>query len=290
MARCDTDRSATYVSDERRALLAALGYNFDSPDADRRLVVNRPSRRSLLSLAEQHARVGLPNPRETTLDFSSHDGYAFFGLEGTGDIPVQPIWPSFRSDTTRAMSSSDPAPAVCTFDLTTCFGDAFLSPASDSVISVSETLARVAYKYPQCGDCLITLLVGKSGAAGLEAFLPADVDKEADEGRWDAELEASVQAVGLEETSWQAIDFSRGLEGTTGPSLRAKVRLSCPWAWRSSRRMLTSRDDSAPPSSTATATRSVPRPPRSRPFVAAATRSLPSSAGSTQRSSRSTTT
>ncbi|TNY17178.1 hypothetical protein DMC30DRAFT_357508 [Rhodotorula diobovata] len=222
VARCDTDRSATYVSDERRALLAALGYNFDSPDADRRLVVNRPSRRSLLSLAEQHARVGLPNPRETTLDFSSHDGYAFFGLEGTGDIPVQPIWPSFRSDTTRAMSSSDPAPAVCTFDLTTCFGDAFLSPASDSVISVSETLARVAYKYPQCGDCLITLLVGKSGAAGLEAFLPADVDKEADEGRWDAELEASVQAVGLEETSWQAIDFSRGLEGTTGPSLRAK--------------------------------------------------------------------
>ncbi|KPV78673.1 uncharacterized protein RHOBADRAFT_41217 [Rhodotorula graminis WP1] len=101
------------------------------------------------------------------------------------------------------------------------------SPSSSHIL---QTFRRIAFDKPQCGDCIIVLLVGKSGEAGLESFLPPASEgdgafaDEASMGEQQAEA-LRPQAVGLEGTDWRTIDFSRGLEDEEQgrkPSLRAK--------------------------------------------------------------------
>ncbi|BGP45053.1 hypothetical protein JCM10450v2_000870 [Rhodotorula kratochvilovae] len=215
VARSDPDGSGAYSPSERRALLSSLGYDLDAPPDSPILAVPRPARRSLANLPTAHDQVGLPNPLETALDFSSHDGYAFFGLEGSASVPALPLWPSFGAE---ELETSAP---VCTLDLDACFGADFLSPSSKRTCSVAETFRRVAYEHPQCGDCLIALLVGKSGAEGLEAFLPEAGEKRGSFGD-DEGMELDVHTVALGGTRWSEIDFGRGLEGTKG-SLRQRA-------------------------------------------------------------------
>ncbi|GAA5926996.1 hypothetical protein JCM3775_007099 [Rhodotorula graminis] len=231
VARSDLDRSGTYSHAERRALLSSLGHELDSPSSSHILQVDPPRRRTLVDLPRRHDQVDLPNPLETTLDFSSHDGYAFLGLDRTASIPRTSTWPSFAVDSSMSSSpSASPSPPVCTLDLVDCFGDDFLSLASTGISSVTQTFRRIAFDKPQCGDCIIVLLVGKSGEAGLESFLPPASEgdgafaDEASMGEQQAEA-LRPQAVGLESTDWRTIDFSRGLEDEEQgrkPSLRAK--------------------------------------------------------------------
>lgn len=231
VARSDPDRSCTYSQAERRALLSSLGHDLDSTSSSLVLNISAPKRRTLADLPRRHDQVGLPNPLETTLDFSSHDGYAFLGLERTTSVPRTSAWPSVAAKTSTSSSPAAPPTApVCALDLVDCFGDDFLSLASTGVSSVSATFRRIAFDKPQCGDCVIALLVGKSGDAGLEAFLPpaSEDDAASSEGATSDEKEEALrpQAVGLERTDWRTIDFSRGLEEGGAASLRAMVRLT----------------------------------------------------------------
>ncbi|GAA5842285.1 hypothetical protein JCM9279_005333 [Rhodotorula babjevae] len=232
VARSDPDRSSTYSQAERRALLSALGYGLESPSLSLILDVSTPERRTLADLPRRLDKVGLPKPLETTLDFSSHDGYAFLGLEGTTSTPRISSWPLIAVKSSE--SSAGPAraaPPICKLDLVDCFGDDFLSLASTGASSVASTFRRIAFDKPQCGDCIIALLVGKSGEAGLEAFLPpvSEGDSASVEGTAAEEeehVELDVQAVGLEGTDWRTIDFSRWPEREE-KGARASLRARC---------------------------------------------------------------
>ncbi|GAA6035380.1 hypothetical protein JCM8097_008846 [Rhodosporidiobolus ruineniae] len=211
VARSDADRSGTYSPSERLALLSSLGYSPSAtlPDQSSRLSVPPPRRTTLSTLPSLRSHAGLPDPKETDLEFSSLDGYAFLGLDtGMSNIPQRKKgdgWPSFSP----ASSSSSSNEAVCTLDLSSCFGPSFLDPFNVDDIDVSTTFRRIAFEQPQCGDCLIALLLGKSGEKGLEAFLPP-----ADEGDKDEEdLEAEAEANALGGTKWDELDFAAGLEG-----------------------------------------------------------------------------
>ncbi|GAA6005569.1 hypothetical protein JCM10207_005253 [Rhodosporidiobolus poonsookiae] len=198
VARSDTDRSGSYSPSERQAILSLIGFDTSSPT----LSVSAPYRHTLSSLPSSRAAAGLPDPSQTRLEFSSSDGYAFFAMtDDVPSIPQRKPWPAFD-----AAAEDAAAAPVCTLDLSSCFGDAFLSFSGD--IDVSAVFRRVAFEQPQCGDCLITLLVGKSGEQGLEAFLPPP---NADAGEEGARVEA--EAVALDGTRWEVIDFSDGLEG-----------------------------------------------------------------------------
>ncbi|KAJ6454522.1 hypothetical protein C8R47DRAFT_222143 [Mycena vitilis] len=85
-------------------------------------------------------RAGVDPPKETEYEWLSSDGYPL----------IHTIIPK------------DKTPQYCTIDVVKCFaGDAAL-----------EVFHRVAFEQPECGDCLIAHLVGKSGPTGLATFLP----------------------------------------------------------------------------------------------------------------------
>ncbi|GAA5983287.1 hypothetical protein JCM11641_002250 [Rhodosporidiobolus odoratus] len=212
VARSDPDRSGTYSPSERQALLAALGGFGYSQE----IAAPFPLREPFSSLLSSTVLAGLPAPAQTTFEFSSRDGYAYLGLEDAPGFPaIRDSWPSFSPrDTPDADVASDVNPneaeassTMCTLDLLLCFGEAFLSTKSNSSFVVNEVFRRVAYDQPQCGDCLIALLLGKSGEKGLEAFLPS-----ADTAQ-DASQEVQAEALALEGTRWEELDFSKGLDG-----------------------------------------------------------------------------
>ncbi|GAA5892552.1 hypothetical protein JCM6882_005645 [Rhodosporidiobolus microsporus] len=219
IARCDTDRSGTYSPSERHFLLASLGQTPSSDSSSLRLSVPLPRRASLSSFSSSRAFGGLPEPNQTTIECSSADGYALIGTdEGMTDFPaLKGGWSSFSSSELPDGQTTDP---VCTLDLPSCFGNAFLSPSSLDELPISPIFCRIALEKPQCGDCLVTLLMGKSGEKGVEAFLPprADGDEEADE----TEGAVEAEAIGLGGTKWGEVDFARGLEGRKG-SLRRRA-------------------------------------------------------------------
>ncbi|BGP29032.1 hypothetical protein JCM10296v2_000768 [Rhodotorula toruloides] len=199
--RSDADQSGTYSASERRALLADLGvHRADAPPSPL-VSVPRPQRDTIRTLAEDHAKVGLPNPLETTTEFSSHDGYAFLGLESkmpfvypSTDWPASPL---------SATPSSDP---ICVLDMKSCLGDEFVS-LDEGEVEVSAVYKRVAFEQTQCGDYLIALLVGKSGSRGLEAFLPEE------EEAVDMDEMPVVALPGSTKTRWQEVDYAAPLDG-----------------------------------------------------------------------------
>ncbi|BGP12927.1 hypothetical protein JCM10213_004346 [Rhodosporidiobolus nylandii] len=219
VARSDVDRSGTYSLSERRALLDDLGY---APPFgySQQIPVRRLSRSTLSSLPAANAFAGLSNPDQTVLEFSSHDGYAYLALRDLPGIPsAGQFWPAFDQPSASAgpqepaqQENDDEAPAsaVCILDLVACFGEAFLAMDHAEELSVNEVFRRVAYEQPQCGDCLVALLVGKSGERGLEAFLPLPNEDEEEE----AEETVDAEAIALEGTKWRDLDFAKGLEGS----------------------------------------------------------------------------
>ncbi|CAE6424205.1 unnamed protein product [Rhizoctonia solani] len=127
-----------------------LGGNHTTPDMT--LVVDTPSRDSLSDerLTEAQASVpGAHTRHSTKYSFTSQDGYpyTFLGDHGMGH------WPHFP---TQYMQ--------CAIVFSKCF------PADLS--SANDIFKHVAFKEPQCGDCVIQALLGASGRLGLSAFLP----------------------------------------------------------------------------------------------------------------------
>jgi hypothetical protein len=217
VARSDPDASGTYSPSERQTLLSTLGYSPPSisSSASTVLSVSQPRRSSLSHLPEARKGAGLPEPKQTTLEFSSQDGYAFLGAdEGMVGVPQIKKWPRFDGEGEEGEGENP----VCTLDLVACFGDDFLSSSSDDDLDVSSVFTRIALEQPQCGDCLISLLVGKSGERGLEAFLPPASETDDEESGKGVE----AQAIATEGRRWQELDFSKGVEGKG--SLRSKVR------------------------------------------------------------------
>ncbi|KAL6300082.1 hypothetical protein BKA93DRAFT_868238 [Sparassis latifolia] len=98
---------------------------------------------------------GLNGVGQTRYIFSSLDGYAY-GTLGTKGAPKFPSFsPSLRE-------SSLPR---CTLLYSECF-------ALEGADSPSTVFTNIAFRFPQCGDCVITALVHASGTLGLSAFLP----------------------------------------------------------------------------------------------------------------------
>ncbi|KAJ7717069.1 hypothetical protein DFH07DRAFT_347232 [Mycena maculata] len=89
-------------------------------------------------IARNFERAGLAPPKETEYSWLSSDGY--------------PLIRTFRRESS----------VYCTIDIDNCF------PRGSPL----EVFKRVAFKLPECGDCLIAHLINKSGPEGLSAFLP----------------------------------------------------------------------------------------------------------------------
>ena len=99
-------------------------------------------------------------------------------------------------------------PEWCHLSLSECFpADFFTQP--DTVYDASEMFAHIAFEKPQCGDCLITALVSKSGPRGLSAFLPDAKQVFYPENRSPRRWERSEPMLPLT-SSWQNVDFSLG--------------------------------------------------------------------------------
>ncbi|KAJ1309903.1 hypothetical protein OPQ81_006664 [Rhizoctonia solani] len=150
-------------------IVARLGGNDDEWDAvtsmqawrelggehattDTTLLVETPPRDSLSEerLAEVQAAVPGAHARHSTkYSFTSQDGYpyTFLGDHGMGH------WTQFPSKHMQ-----------CTIQFSICF--------PPDLVSASDIFKHVAFKEPQCGDCIIQALVGASGRLGLSAFLP----------------------------------------------------------------------------------------------------------------------
>lgn len=191
IARSDVDASGTYSPAERRSILAAFGHS--SPTSPRGIDVPHALRTSSAEAATRNAQLGLPNPLETVFQFTSHDGYAYTNTHmapgsARGD---KPIWPVTADESRRAGP-------VCTLQLEFCFGRAFLED-DHYEMSVADVFRQIAYDKPQCGDCIIALLVSKSGPKGLEAFLPPP-DEQA---RSEPEADGEPAAIGLSSKKWR---------------------------------------------------------------------------------------
>lgn len=153
------------------------------------------------------SNAGLPAPLQTFAQFTSADGYAYTNIHsppgrerGSG-----PIWPLLADQRHR----TEP---ICNLDFNQCFGSDFLSFTREAEISAAEVYRRIAFAKPECGDCIIALLVGKSGPRGFEAFLPPY------NGTPQVDNAEPVQpiAIGLESTRWRdlVIDVSAGEANT----------------------------------------------------------------------------
>ncbi|GAA5980439.1 hypothetical protein JCM10908_001655 [Rhodotorula pacifica] len=195
LARSDTDGSGTYSPSERQNLLAELNLSPKSPST----IVPPYRRTTLADLQRRSLEAGLPTPLLTSFPFSSADGYAYTNIHAPpGEAHNgKPIWPVLAEQSGRVDS-------ICTLDFDRCFGPDFLSRPDKNNIAIDEVYRRVAYAQPDCGDCIIALLVGKSGPRGFEAFLPRPSDSH--DSPPDEQPTEAV-AIGLDSTKWQHVDL-----------------------------------------------------------------------------------
>jgi hypothetical protein len=197
--RSDSNSDGVLSTTERRLLLSHLKANNSADESTSTVYASTPRRTSLAALSKLNDAAGLPQPKETTVEFTSQDGYALFAADDAHEqtIPKWSGWPSFAP----TVDKGDGLP--CAIRLDQCFGREFLDLSDESsTVSASETLKRVAFERTECGDCLIVLLLAKSGEMGLEAFLPLEEEEQAEVPTMEP------FAVGLEGTTWNKVDFS----------------------------------------------------------------------------------
>ncbi len=94
----------------------------------------------------------------------------------------------------------------CFFSLKKCLPADFFTTDSKQFLA-EDMFARLAFAYPECGDCLVTALIKASGERGLEAILPHSeqtiVPEKRDRSRW----ERSEPMLPLTDV-WQSANFS----------------------------------------------------------------------------------
>ncbi|KAI4784980.1 hypothetical protein E4T52_00029 [Aureobasidium sp. EXF-3400] len=127
----------------------------------------------------QKANISIPT--STEYSFSSKDGYALSYVDS--------MWPwnrprhgypdltrglldnktSADSSASRSQYNRNPsfvAAQACVINRSTCFG------ASSKDETASDFFKRIAFENHECGDCIITALIGASGTSGIDKFLP----------------------------------------------------------------------------------------------------------------------
>lgn len=191
VGRSDRDRDGFLSLDERKEMLAELGYEVGDETSIESLVVPFPRRRTRSRLPHLLRRAGIEGPGATTVAFSSMDG---FGM-GTvaGKTSKQRLRPVLHVD--EAGSPIDEHEAekarldrgACSMPLARCFGADFLG--SKKRFTAVDVFRKLVSGEPTCGDCAIVALVGKSGLNSLSAFLP------------DCELSSSSSAIDMPPTS-----------------------------------------------------------------------------------------
>lgn len=150
--------------------------------------VPTPRRTTLNSATTMMDEAGIAEPLATRYEFVSGDGSAYFAGEN-------PEWPSFQlPENGRAASIN-----ACMIDITDCFGDDFA--IDEGSWTVQDTMKRISFEKPECGDCVIVALLGKSGQEGLKAFLPSKIKAVVDEDE-----DESVQMLSLEK-AFASADF-----------------------------------------------------------------------------------
>lgn len=196
VARMDSSGTGKYNQKDRLAILK------DFRNAPNVLPVDssgfrvyQPGRKSLIgNRSHELLNVGgLAGPIKTVYQFSSMDGYALSSL-GRGSNG----WPTFETGDDNAR------PRSLTLGVARCFGGIDYGAKRYTGDSTSAGLfRRMAYEQPECGDIVIAILLGKSGACGLEAFLPAPASSM--DG---SHTHASLKLPGMYSKTWYAADVS----------------------------------------------------------------------------------
>ena len=118
--------------------------------------VLRAERTTVVNATDDLAAAGLERPNGTEYTALSADGYAW------ADKPPRIHVPG----------------TVCVLDLDEC-----LAPLNGTT-STLATFKRFAYERRDCGDCLMSSLVARSGPRGLAAFLPTTEPEDVRSVRW----------------------------------------------------------------------------------------------------------
>ncbi|ORY21754.1 hypothetical protein BCR39DRAFT_553054 [Naematelia encephala] len=144
------ERSGVWSDVARKDVMDMFGLAEDDDDVIK-IEVHRGDRWTLEDgrMQKVFEQVGWEGPKATTFLFSSLDGHM-------PPIPKPGQDPSVHN--------------TCILDLDRCFGT-FWSRLED--FSAPDMFKRLAFQYPECGDCLIMALVTASGPLGLSAFFPS---------------------------------------------------------------------------------------------------------------------
>lgn len=171
VARIDKDGDGWYGDDELMEAWSDLGLASNLSFSNATVGVPLPVRDTLLpanvkqTLEESH----FPTPRETRYVFSSQDGYALAELNAPRKLDN--AWPIYYKETDTDKSNDDDDDGntdhkeAAVIDLSVCWHKGIGRNALD-------LFRHMAFEVPNCGDALITLVVGRSGRKGLSAFLP----------------------------------------------------------------------------------------------------------------------
>ncbi|ORY69275.1 hypothetical protein BCR35DRAFT_269821 [Leucosporidium creatinivorum] len=208
--RADTNLDGSLSLAERHQLLDDLGLSNSELEASE---APYPLRSTLQDLPQAFEATGLESPRSTEIVFDSRDGFAMFTpapeyREGPPPRSVR-VWPTqwpIAAATEEEGEERAPKP-VCSFSRSQCLGAEFLRPSAR--VSTNDLLRRVAFEHPECGDCAILLLMGKSGKRGLEAFLPVVDSGVPSSSTTTASSSTPFTPLGPPSTTYDTLDFSR---------------------------------------------------------------------------------
>ncbi|KAG8904339.1 hypothetical protein FRB99_001885 [Tulasnella sp. 403] len=137
-----------------------------------------------------------PKNGSTELVYSSFDGYPYAWLRKAGFRR----FPNFTHPVPELPTRSHPA-LTCRIDLQQC-----LYPPSNLTLSATEVFKHVAFRVPECGDCIIDALVNRTGTQGLSAFLPSPTRSPPRKSRLFAQTE-SITRLPLSK-QWEWTDFT----------------------------------------------------------------------------------
>ncbi|KAG8885296.1 hypothetical protein FRB98_001881 [Tulasnella sp. 332] len=157
---------------------------------------------------------------KTDYVFSSFDGYPYTNLGSKG----YRSFPEFTDKSASRARIAHPA-FTCTLNSMTCFnvpqGQGLHS--TPFITKASDMFKHVAFRHPDCGDCIISALITQSGRSGMDAFLPDKSRMFLQQGGGD-QIDASSDAAAprLPLTSlWNETDFSLRVvlpsSGSSGP-------------------------------------------------------------------------
>ncbi|PWN53680.1 hypothetical protein IE53DRAFT_383813 [Violaceomyces palustris] len=147
--RLDSAGSGRYSDSDVQRARKEMGSTSENGDI---VKVPMPKRVTLDHIDETLEITHLNRPKSTTYLFSSMDGSASARMPA--DEPDMP-WSDFSKREDRV---------ACKLDIGSCW------PAGER--DAATVFKRFSFERPECGDCLITHLVGQSGKQGLNAFLP----------------------------------------------------------------------------------------------------------------------